>query len=475
MDPKAGFIIVRDDNLSNTRRRSLDLLYQPLLHPIAYALTNLLWQLGEISKNPLFKRPISDLLAYLNVDINVFERALRRVEGAGLMRTFYKKDSVHPFYIFHLIQPVSAREFFRSDLLSIGLLEIVGGHRFLTLSRDLIAKPYQFNNVHDLTRNFLEVYNVGHQDITDLPTLIKQIRSGMTAKMASSLKEDQSYINESHDFNFELLLDLMKQSYSDVDAVKRHRQLILTEHTLYGLDEPAMANCIKQATSITSNKIDFNKFKWLISKSFQGNPGIPSKTKFKVQPGQSIKQNPKVSREKAGLIKAADYYSPVQFLYHLKKQINSHAIVTHQEENILRQLIDNHAFRDNQGVINILSYYMIVEKHRPALQSTYMQYIMAAWGQAGVNTPAEALNEIEKFNRGVTERKNKRIKKMQGNHARRYSYNRRKPVIKQKLPKWARSDYHVKLHPTNPKVQRKIKQQLAKLNHQPNHGKGGRK
>ncbi|XIF20340.1 MAG: hypothetical protein AJITA_01085 [Acetilactobacillus jinshanensis] len=123
--------------------------------------------------------------------------------------------------------------------------------------------------MHDVSRDFLEVYNVGHHHLTNLPKLIRRIRSGMKAKMAPSLKKDQEYIDQSPDFNFKLLLDLMKQSYSDVDSVKQHRHLILTMHTLYGLDEPAMANYIKRATSVTNNQINFNKFKWLIAKRFR--------------------------------------------------------------------------------------------------------------------------------------------------------------------------------------------------------------
>ena len=455
LNPKTGFMIARDDALSNTRRRSLDLLYQPLLHPTAYALVIVLWQLSEIHPDSRLQRPVHDLFAYLNVDAKTFLRARERLEGAGLLKTLYRHDSYQTFYVFYLIQPLSARAFFREDLLSTGLLEAIGDQRFTELNRALVPKPRQFKHVRNLTRDFLQVYNVGSDRITNISPTIQKARREMKPKAASSLKSDRKAIDRSNKFDFRLLLRILQNSYTDVKAVKQHRHLILTEDAVYGLDELAMAKYLEAATSISNNQINFAKFKALIAHSFQSRRQVPIKTG---SASEHTDHNSQLSKDEAELVRAADFYPPVRFLRDLRRQTNHNpnVIVTRNEEQDIQQAMSYGAFRDNRGVINILLYYMVVSQKMPALKSKFMQYMISAWSQENVGTPSDALAEIHRHQK-------KRMQRWRHYQKRYHRYSGR-PRVKQKLPDWAKKGYRPKLHRTDPKLQRKIRRQLKKLN-----------
>ena len=454
MDPKAGFIISRVGRMSDQQRKSLDLLYQPILMPNAYALINLLWRLGEIKRDNLIQEPVTNLLTFLPIGGRAFDQAKNRLEGASLLKTLVHRDNEQVLYVYQLIPPVEAADFYQDDLLSVDLLETVGIKQYRRLNHTLVPKPHHFGKgFHDVTKNFLDVFTVNHNELTKPPKIVSKLRSQEPRR---SLLQD---VNDGH-FKFKMLLQILQQSFVDLNEVKRHQKLILTEHTLFGLDELQMANFIKRAASVSSNRVNFNRLKVLISKAYQG------RRRPQTQPSQATfasssahRPNSQLVSEEKSLVKAAESYAPVEFLDHLRQKIHSNEVVTHKEIWIIKNLMGYHAFRDNQGVINIMIYYAVVDRQMTSLKSGFMDTMVNSWTAANVNTPREALLEIGKFKHS----KQKQWQQYTRKRYHRYNHYRHRP-IKEGLPKWARQKTDPKkLHRTSRALQHKIRERLKRL------------
>lgn len=454
MNPKAGFIVSRRGRMSDQQRKSLDLLYQPILMPNAYALINLLWRLGEIKRNHLIQEPVANLLTFLPIGGQAFDKAKDRLEGAGLLRTLVHRDSEQTLYVYQLIPPATAADFYQSDLLSVDLLETVGIKQYQRLNHTLVPKPHQFGKgFRDVTKNFLDVFTVNHNELTRTPKVVSELRD---PKRRRPWLQD---VDDGH-FKFSMLLQILDQSFVNTNEIKRHQKLILTEHTLFGIDEMQMANFIKKAASVSNNRVNFSRLRFLISKAYQGRRRAPVNQRHSTSDASKLPSgNAKLASEEKGLVKAAESYAPVKFLDRLRRQIHSNGIITHKEIGIINTVMGYGAFRDNVGVVNIMIYYAVVDRQMASLSSGFMDTMVNSWTSANVNTPLEALLEIRKFKHSKQKRWEQYTRK------RYHQTNRfRRQPVKEALPKWAQQKTNPKnLHRTSPALQREIRKRLKRL------------
>jgi len=128
--PKTTVAIVATTRLQDERRRVLDLLYQPILGVSAYSLATVMWRQVALTADLKVEVTHTDLLALLNISMTALESARQRLEAASLLRTYENQPDRMPELIYELQQPVSGEMFFKDDLLSLLLLEVVGERQF---------------------------------------------------------------------------------------------------------------------------------------------------------------------------------------------------------------------------------------------------------------------------------------------------------------------------------------------------------
>ncbi|WP_054654985.1 hypothetical protein [Secundilactobacillus silagei] len=139
--PKTTVAIVATTRLQDERRRVLDLLYQPILGVSAYSLATVMWRQVALTADLKVEVTHTDLLALLNISMTALESARQRLEAASLLRTYENQPDRMPELIYELQQPVSGEMFFKDDLLSLLLLEVVGERQFERLRQAFFATP----------------------------------------------------------------------------------------------------------------------------------------------------------------------------------------------------------------------------------------------------------------------------------------------------------------------------------------------
>ncbi|HBF75015.1 MAG TPA: helicase DnaB, partial [Lactobacillus sp.] len=161
--PKTSVAIVTTTRLQEERRRVLDLLYQPILGVSAYSLATVMWRQVSLTADLKVEVTHTDLLALLNISMVTLQDSRQRLEAAGLLRTFENQPDRLPELIYELQQPVSGEMFFKDDLLSLLLLEVVGERQFERLRQAFLPRQLKRDRWHEISKSFLDVFSLDNR------------------------------------------------------------------------------------------------------------------------------------------------------------------------------------------------------------------------------------------------------------------------------------------------------------------------
>lgn len=438
IEPKSSFMIRDFDGDSDFHQISFDLLYQPIIGLNAYGLYKLLINL---KKNQIYNH--YEIMNILQFDKKDFLRARHKLEGAGILKIFSKSISNEIVLNYELVNPLQPQAFFNEDLLSILLLEMVGEKRFLELSGQF-KNHNKDNDSEELTKNFFEVFTVNYNNLADKPQVIKEYQK-------NNVVNDQSFEKESiDDFDFKLLLDILSKSFVDLEQVKKEKDLIISEHLVYGINELEISRYIEKATNFTNNLFDSKKLQLLISREKRLAGLIDNDDKVNNDKDNSLQDSNDFSDKQKQVMKLANELSPMQFLNSLKKQKDGFS--TSGEERIVKDLIRNNIL--NKSIINILIYHILIDQGLPALNKNLVDTISNDWKQKNVINVSQAMKEIK--NRNTNSKSNKKYNK------RNYKQNN----VVETLPEWANSDEYKKTKKNDVNIdelRKKIDAQLSEI------------
>lgn len=417
--PKTTLAVIATSSASDEQRQVLDALYQPILGVTAYAVVNALWQQVMMTPNLHVERVHSDLLARLNIGIGTFAEARYRLEAVGLLKTYENQPNLMPELIYELHVPVTPNVFFEDDLLSLLLLEVVGERQFSELRGQFLPQVPERKNWHDISASFLDVFQLNNRLIASPPKVISQTKSQF-----KQVNEDQDQApllgQVKTDFDFELLASVLQRSYIDLTDLQQYRDLIVNEHLLYGIDEMDMARLLGEATNLATNQLNAQQFKLLVAKEYQQQTPEVAVAKKET----AVSKTATTSQQDQALIKVAKEVSPMVFLSKLKAQ--SHGYVADNEQRNLEKLMARNALPSS--VINLLIYYVIVEKENTTFNQAYPDSIANRWAKDGVNTPEDAIKAIRSYENGERPKQSSRRSRNTKN-------------VKETLPDWAKDDY----------------------------------
>lgn len=374
VDPLSKFILLADDDLSDLQRTSLDVLYQPIIGVLPYALINNFWRMSHEKKTHQAHSHF-ETLSYLSVDMQSFYEARLRLEAAGLMKTYIKtSDKGEKQYIYRLVSPLSVNDFFMDDLLSVSLLQVIGEDRYVDLYNEFIRPGFDLSEYKDVSRNFLQVFNIRDSEVTNTPKAVQQVKNSI--KNNSNDVKAGPVIKKSDDFDFNLLLDMLNQSYVNTSDVKKNINLINSEHQLYGIDEIEMAKLIEKATNVTNNVFDPNNFKILVSRQFQSNAANISRESATVEKSTEADSN-ELNAQERQLIKSSSEYAPIEFLNYLKTAKGGY--VHSNEERMISDLVSRQILKPE--VINMIVYHLLIDQEKSGLNKNLFEAIADNWSQ----------------------------------------------------------------------------------------------
>ncbi|KPN81982.1 replication initiation and membrane attachment family protein [Apilactobacillus kunkeei] len=421
VDPLSKFILLADDDLSDLQRTSLDVLYQPIIGVLPYALINNFWRMSHERKTHQAHSHF-ETLSYLSVDMKSFYEARLRLEAAGLMKTYIKtSDKGEKQYVYRLVSPLSVNDFFIDDLLSVSLLQVIGEDRYVDLYNEFIRPGFDLSEYKDVSRNFLQVFNIRDSEVTNTPKAVQQVKNSINDN--SSHVKAGPVIEKSDDFDFNLLLDMLNQSYVNTSDVKKNINLINSEHQLYGIDEIEMAKLIEKATNVTNNVFDPNNFKILVSRQFQSNADNISREATNADKSTEADSNDLNAQERQ-LIKSASEYAPIEFLNYLKNAKGGY--VHSNEERMISDLVSRQILKPE--VINMIVYHLLIDQEKSGLNKNLFEAIADNWSQNNVSDASKAITFIKNRQKELNKPRKSRFN------------NNRKMTVKETLPDWAKDN-----------------------------------
>ncbi len=356
--------------ISDFDHDTLTMLYQPIVgsHAISLYLT-----LYADYKKKSDIASLEDLLLEMGIDITILTEAKNKLEGIGLIRTYYKKDKGQSFLKFVLYAPKTPKEFF-DDILFKGLLiSRIGEKKVQQYLRRYKTKKLDLDGYNEISTSFNDVFKSSLDEDVYSSTL--NIVGGYGRKVIDVSKgfDNAKFLSSLENLN--ILPKAIKKS-----DMKKISELAL----LYGVNEDIMGDYVSQAyRPDEKEKIDYDMVKDLCvkDKSYQV---LRKNGSNNIAYSSTSKMGKKV--EMMQTYSALDY---------LKIKQNNGA-VSPSDVKLITEL--NESYGLNSSVINVLIDYCL-ERNNNQLSRTYVTKIAASLNREGISSTLDAMNYLKQNSR----------------------------------------------------------------------------
>jgi len=123
--PADTYTVINKTILNEQDRKLITMLYQPI---IGYTATSLYFTLiDDLDKRELMSDDLTHhhLMSTMQLKLDKIVIARKKLEGVGLLRTYYKKDHVNNF-VYLLYSPMMASDFLNHPILNVVLYNNLG-------------------------------------------------------------------------------------------------------------------------------------------------------------------------------------------------------------------------------------------------------------------------------------------------------------------------------------------------------------
>lgn len=341
--PTDTFIVSRPQNMVLAQYVDvLTTLYQPIIGIEAYTLLMILWQ--EETRTP---QKVSTLLTAMNVNTPDLAKALEYLEGIGLVAEYEMMDPKTRSFIYELKLPVSAEKFFRDDILSTMLLDVVGEERVKILQQRFVP-PVIPQKYQDISASFNEVYQLDYMSMERNQKMITELQQNVPKEKPLELQDDDQ-------FNFEALMRTLNQQFVDLESVRQIKQTIHTFQRLYHIPILEMKEQIEYSADPMTGKVERQILQKNITNAYRKK--APETT---VISRETVKdwQEMGFSQRTIEIFQLAVDNSPFDFIEAVKTGLKGQ--VTTKEFYAVRRAVE--VSRLSTSVINVVMYYLLVVK-----------------------------------------------------------------------------------------------------------------
>ncbi|WP_394452241.1 replication initiation and membrane attachment family protein [Staphylococcus lugdunensis] len=409
--PRDSFEVIRHFELSQAHLEILNRLYAPLIGTHAIGLYHYLNQFVSENNQELLTHYI--IMNELKVNLLDFRKTMDYLEGIGLLKSFVRHQSDNSNFIYELIQPPTAYQFFNDPMLSVFLFSEVDKKRFVQLKQYFEQDRKDLTNYQNITHKFTEVFKMPNKDI--------KIDS-------QNIKSSQYYkgldLSNEH-FDFELLKELLQHHFISSEIVTDEaKALILQLATLYGLTVEAMKrmilNSITSAQTLSFEELRKQARSYYLIEHEQQLPKLAiNADKYYDSESQHTRDNSTNTKQDEWL-SSLDNISPVDMLSSW-----SGSEPTHQQKLMIEELVSREKLP--LGVINILLQFVML-KNEMMLPKKYIFEVASNWKKLGISNAKEAYERALKMNEP------KQVERKPQNAKNRY-YGKQ-IVSREKTPKW---------------------------------------
>lgn len=350
-------------------------LYQPLIGAKAYGLYMFLYSEVDTLQLISIDSTHSRLSSFTSMSFADIRQSIKYLEGIGLLRTYVKYESQQTKYLYELLLPLEASQFFNNQLLNVLLYRTIGTLEY-DKTKYLFRTPnIDFSGYDNISSNFDDVYFLN--DTTVNNKIIKDIESFQQKTSKEPV--------------FEYSLEMF---YKELEMLQIRRRLITpaVEKNVkqlgiaYGISSQQMASLL--STSLNNDKIDLE----LLSKKARAYHELETPNKLKrVYQTQPVKYaTSKDGNDPKSLhIKQLETWAPYKFIS--KKQGGK---PVQRDLMIVERLMTE--LNLEAGVVNVLLE-LCWSQNDEMIVRNFIESIGATWKRKNINTVEEALIEAKEY------------------------------------------------------------------------------
>lgn len=236
LQPVDTYTLKQSASFSEYDRQLLSLFYQPLTGPEPISLFLTLWADAETNTPRTFNH--YHLMNHLSMSLPSVFQARISLEAIGLLRSYMGTEGDSRTFVYELLSPLDADQFFHDPLLATFLFSKIGETSYRELRARFAVDKLDMTKYKEVSRNFLDVYTPvngnAHELLNDQPLRRKTGSEGVPF--------DDSF------FDFSLMMSGLSEQMVPRSAVAGiPRQLIAKLAFLYSLSPLDMQKVIMMA------------------------------------------------------------------------------------------------------------------------------------------------------------------------------------------------------------------------------------
>ena len=362
-------------------------LYQPLIGVLA---TNLYLTLtNDLHDDGIESETLSHhhLMSLMLVNLDTIVEARRKLEAIGLLKTFYKEDTINN-YIYVLYAPLSANEFLNHPILNVVLYNNLGKMEYEKIVDKYRIKKFNTKDFVDVTTSFDKVftsvngYSYTNDDIRDEKTRSIEIKSNIDINLIISAIPNR--MTSPKCFNKETI------------------ELIIDLAYLYKIDNLNMQGLVRNAIN-EKGLIDKEELKNSCRNfyQFENNGKLPTLI-YSKQP--DYLKEPEGNNSISKMIYTFENISPIEYL----KSCYNNAEPTNRDKKIVEGLMLNQKL--SPGVVNVLLDY-VLNVNDKKLNKDFIEAIAGQWKRLNIETVKEAMEICRKEHKKIVKSVPKQVNK----------------------------------------------------------------
>lgn len=372
--PADNYIVINKSVITAHDMEIINLLYLPIIGPLAVSLYNVLYDDLDHLKTMSDNLTHAHLLANLHLSCKELVEVRNVLEAIGLIKSYVKTDSVNR-YIYELYSPVSCHEFFSHPILNIVLYNNVGKIEY------------------DRLINYFKIPKVNKEGYTEITKKFNQVFDSVPCTSFDMYKDNirkynKQKLNIDSNFDINFLIESMPKQIDKKIFTKDLQELIISLAYLYDIDATRMGSIIKSCIN-ERGTVNRDELRKVARDHYQfDHSGLLPTVVEQTQPEylrKPIGDNSNIAK----MIYTFETVSPYDFL----RSKCGDAEPVKRDVKLLEDLLIDHKLKP--GVVNVLVDY-VLKTNDNKLTRSLVETIAGQWERKKIETVEDAMEIARK-------------------------------------------------------------------------------
>lgn len=374
------------EQLHETDRDVLTLLYQPLIGSTAYSLYMTL--ASEINRNQgnMIERTHKTLMIFSGKSLDIIFEERKKLEAIGLLNVYRKKIEDEIIYYYELQSPLSPNSFFHDDMLSVFLYNRMGSkEQYIQVRNYFKIDTIDSDDLEVMTRSFDQVFTSVHP--SEMNSAHPEMTEALVHKdtLEGRGKESKYEIGD-HQFNYTEFVANMPPFVSKSELQKEENVFLIRQMAfLYKFNPHEMSKVVQDAM-LHADELDQEELRKQAKRRYRMNEkDQPPKLGMRTQPEHLRKKmtTPKSAKEKQ--IQYFETISPMEYL----EELSGGAKVYEGELDMVERLMFE--YKLEPGVVNVLLEYITLVNDKK-ISKPLAFTIAGHWSRKKIQTVEQAMD-----------------------------------------------------------------------------------